>query len=72
VAIPVPYMITGATDAKHVAKLGAICYGFSPMKFEPGEAFFELVHGHDERISIKALSWGVTVFYDVVSGFCAQ
>ena len=51
---PLPHMITGATDAKHVARLGAICYGFSPMKFQPGESFFDLVHGHDERISIAA------------------
>lgn len=65
--IPVPYMLTGATDAKHVARLGAICYGFSPMQFSPGESFFELVHGHDERVSVAALSWGVGVLYEVVS-----
>lgn len=70
VGIPVPHMITGATDAKHVARLGAICYGFSPMRFEPGESFFDLVHGHDERVSINALAWGVRVLYDVVAGFC--
>jgi acetylornithine deacetylase/succinyl-diaminopimelate desuccinylase-like protein len=69
-AIPVPNMLTGATDAKHMAKLGAICYGFSPMKFEPGENFFDLVHGHDERVSVKALSWGVNVLFDVVSAWC--
>ncbi len=70
-ATPLPHMITGATDAKHVAQLGAICYGFSPMKLEPGESFFELVHGHDERVSVGALSWGVQVLHDVVSEFCA-
>jgi acetylornithine deacetylase/succinyl-diaminopimelate desuccinylase-like protein len=68
--IPVPHMITGATDAKHVARLGTICYGFSPMRFGPGESFFELVHGHDERIAISALGWGVEVLYDVMAGFC--
>ncbi|MCW1971125.1 MAG: M20/M25/M40 family metallo-hydrolase, partial [Anaerolineae bacterium] len=65
--IPIPYMLTGATDAKHVAKLGNICYGFSPMKFKPGERFMDLAHAHDERLSISALSWGVRVLYDVVS-----
>ncbi len=70
--IPLPHMITGATDAKHVARLGTICYGFSPMKFEPGESFFELVHGHDERIAISALGWGVRVLYDVVHTFCGR
>lgn len=68
--VPLPYMMTGATDAKHVAKLGAICYGFSPMQFAPGESFFEMVHGHDERVAIAALAWGVRVLYEVVRDFC--
>ncbi|MFC1465989.1 MAG: M20/M25/M40 family metallo-hydrolase [Candidatus Brachytrichaceae bacterium NZ_4S206] len=68
--VPLPYMMTGATDAKHVAKLGAICYGFSPMQFAPGESFFEMVHGHDERVAISALAWGVRVLYEVVRDFC--
>jgi acetylornithine deacetylase/succinyl-diaminopimelate desuccinylase-like protein len=66
-AIPVPFMLTGATDAKHVKKLGTICYGFSPMKFKAGERFFEMAHAHDERISIDALAWGVRVLYDAVN-----
>lgn len=68
--VPLPYMMTGATDAKHVAKLGAICYGFSPMQFAPGESFFEMVHGHDERVAISALAWGVRVLYEVVRDCC--
>ena len=36
--IPVPYMLTGATDAKHIARLGTICYGFSPMQFAPASS----------------------------------
>lgn len=71
-AIPMPYMMTGATDAKHVARLGTTCYGFSPMKFKPGERFSDLVHGHDERIAIDSLGWGVRVLHEVVTGFCAQ
>jgi acetylornithine deacetylase/succinyl-diaminopimelate desuccinylase-like protein len=65
-AIPLPYMLTGATDAKHVAKLGTICYGFSPMQLEQGENFFDLVHGHDERVAASALAWGASVLFDVV------
>ncbi len=70
--IPLPHMLTGATDAKHVARLGAICYGFSPMRFAPGESFFDLVHGHDERIAISALDWGTRVLHDVVRTFCTR
>ncbi len=68
--IPLPSMLTGATDAKHVASLGAICYGFSPMKFHPGERFSDMVHGHDERVSIESLAWGVQTLYEVVRNFC--
>ncbi len=66
-AIPLPCMLTGATDAKHVAKLGTICYGFSPMQLAQGENFFDLVHGHDERVAVSALAWGARVLFDVVS-----
>jgi acetylornithine deacetylase/succinyl-diaminopimelate desuccinylase-like protein len=64
--IPIPYMLTGATDARHVAALGAICYGFSPMSFESDEAFSDLMHGHDERISLKGIDWGTQALRDVV------
>jgi acetylornithine deacetylase/succinyl-diaminopimelate desuccinylase-like protein len=69
-AIPVPFMLTGATDAKLVSQLGTICYGFSPLQFGPGERFSELVHGHDERVPIASLAWGARVLYEVVSEFC--
>jgi len=70
--IPLPYMLSGATDAKHVAKLGTICYGFSPLKFAPGGSFFDLVHGNDERVAVSALAWGVRVLEDVVRQCATQ
>ncbi len=70
--IPIPYMLTGATDAKHVSMLGTICYGFSPMKFAPGDRFAERVHAHDERVALSALAWGVHVLYDTVFEFCSR
>lgn len=70
--IPIPTMMTGATDAKHLVKLGVKCYGFSPMKFKQGERFADLVHGHDERVAIDSLGWGTHVLYEVVEEFCRQ
>jgi len=64
--IVIPTMLTGATDAKHVATLGAVCYGFSPLRFAPGESLLSLAHGHDERVSIEGLAWGAQVMYDAV------
>jgi acetylornithine deacetylase/succinyl-diaminopimelate desuccinylase-like protein len=68
---PLPYLIPGFTDAKAYARLGTICYGFTPVKFDPTHAidFSKMYHGHDERVPVAGLEWGVRVLYDAVSGF---
>jgi acetylornithine deacetylase/succinyl-diaminopimelate desuccinylase-like protein len=64
----VPVMLTGATDAKHLAPLGTRVYGFAPeLPSGPGEG--DRVHGHDERIGVASLHWGVRTLYDVVLRF---
>ena len=63
-----PYLVVGATDARHVSKLGTKVNGFSPM-FAPTTEL-DRVHGHDERISIENLAFGTRVLYDIVSEFC--
>jgi acetylornithine deacetylase/succinyl-diaminopimelate desuccinylase-like protein len=70
-AIVTPYMMGGATDAKHIASLGVQTYGFSPLFLEPGEPYSELVHAHDERIPVRGFTWGLHVLYDAVHAFCA-
>ena len=47
----VPFLITGGTDAHQLDPINATVYGFLPMRYEPGWAYFDLCHGHDERIS---------------------
>ena len=37
------------------------------MRYEEGEEFFELCHGHDERVSVANVQFGVQVLFDVVS-----
>jgi acetylornithine deacetylase/succinyl-diaminopimelate desuccinylase-like protein len=63
-------MIPGFTDAFAYARLGAICYGFSPVRLGPELNFSSLYHGHDERIPIDGFAWGVRVLYEVVEQFC--
>jgi acetylornithine deacetylase/succinyl-diaminopimelate desuccinylase-like protein len=70
-AIVLPYMLSGATDAKFAARLGIKSYGFSPLRLETGEPFGELIHGHDERVPVRALAFGVQVLYEVVRDFCS-
>jgi acetylornithine deacetylase/succinyl-diaminopimelate desuccinylase-like protein len=66
----VPAMLTGATDAKHVARLGTHCLGFGPLRIPEGFPVERLVHGHDERIPVAGFLWGIEVLYDVVREFC--
>jgi acetylornithine deacetylase/succinyl-diaminopimelate desuccinylase-like protein len=71
--VPVPYLAPGFTDAKSWSRLGTRCYGFTPLRFpDDGVKFADLFHGHDERIPVEGLKWGVRVLYDLVRTFaCA-
>ena len=62
----VPFLITGGTDAHRLDPIGSTIYGFVPMRYEPGMGFFDLCHGHDERVSAETLGFGVRVLYDAV------
>lgn len=66
----VPMMMVGGTDAKHLARAGIPCYGFSPMRLPPDMDFLRMAHGHNERIPVDALAFGVQVLYEVVTDFC--
>jgi len=72
--IPIPAMIPGFTDAKAYNKLGTKYYGFSPVRFEPGDgiSFAALYHGKDERIPEAGLRWGLRTLYDAVVDFARQ
>jgi acetylornithine deacetylase/succinyl-diaminopimelate desuccinylase-like protein len=60
-ARPVPYMLSGGTDAKAFAKLGVRAFGFSPLKLPADLDFAALFHGVDERVPVDALRFGVRV-----------
>ena len=57
----VPYCMSGGTDAKHFARLGMNCYGFTPMVLPAGYDYYAMFHGTDERIPLSALESGVLV-----------
>jgi len=60
-ARPVPYMISGGTDAKAFNRLGITCYGFSPLRMPADLDYWRLFHGVDERVPIEGLQFGVRV-----------
>jgi acetylornithine deacetylase/succinyl-diaminopimelate desuccinylase-like protein len=71
-ATAVPMMITPGTDAKALAQLGIPCYGFAPLRLEPDVPFLELFHGHDERVPVSALAFGLPVLGEVVSRYAVR
>lgn len=68
-ATAVPMMITPGTDAKALAQLGIPCYGFAPLRLEPDVPFLELFHGHDERVPVSAIAFGLPVLAEVVARY---
>lgn len=66
---PAPMMITPGTDAKALAMLGIPTYGFAPLRLDPEVPFLSLFHGHDERVPVSAIAFGLPVLYEVVRGF---
>lgn len=67
----VPFLITGSTDGRYLATRGVKVYGFAPLQQEGGgPSLWEMVHGHNERLSVKNLAFGTRVLYEVVRRFC--
>ncbi len=60
-AIPVPYVLSGGTDAKQFAKLGIRAFGFIPLKLPADLEFAKLFHGVNERVPVESLTFGTRV-----------
>ena len=58
---PVPYTVSGGTDAKAFSTLGIKCYGFLPLLLPPDLDFSAMFHGVDERVPVTGLEFGVKV-----------
>jgi acetylornithine deacetylase/succinyl-diaminopimelate desuccinylase-like protein len=60
-ARPVPYTLSGGTDAKSFSRLGIRCFGFSPLRLPADLDFSGMFHGVDERVPLDALGFGTRV-----------
>lgn len=60
-ATPVPFIMSGGTDAKAWSKLGVRCFGFAPLRLPPDLDFAALFHGVDERVPVESLQFGCRV-----------
>jgi acetylornithine deacetylase/succinyl-diaminopimelate desuccinylase-like protein len=66
--VPIPYLLTGFSDAQQFGRLGMSCWGYAPLRFPKGHdiRFQQLVHGHDERIHVEGFQWGAAAFARLV------
>ena len=64
---PVPYLMSGGTDAKSFSTLGMRCFGFSPLLLPSDLDFTALFHGIDERVPVDGLKFGVRVLDRLLS-----
>ncbi len=67
-AHPLPYLMSGGTDAKSFSTLGMRCFGFSPLLLPAELDFTSLFHGIDERVPVEGLKFGVRVLDRFLSG----
>jgi acetylornithine deacetylase/succinyl-diaminopimelate desuccinylase-like protein len=67
-ARPVPYTLSGGTDAKSFSRLGIRCFGFSPLRLPADLDFAGMFHGVDERVPLDALDFGTRVLDRFLDG----
>jgi acetylornithine deacetylase/succinyl-diaminopimelate desuccinylase-like protein len=65
---PIPYLMSGGTDAKSFSTLGIRCFGFSPLRLPADLDFTALFHGIDERVPVEGLKFGVRVLDRFLAG----
>jgi acetylornithine deacetylase/succinyl-diaminopimelate desuccinylase-like protein len=64
--VPLPYLVTGGTDARHFAKLGIRTYGFLPLNNPPDFNGSTTIHAADERVPVSALEFGARCVLEAV------
>jgi carboxypeptidase PM20D1 len=50
-AVPLPFIMTAATDSRHYQELVEGIFRFDPMRLSPEDQ--SSIHGHDERVSLE-------------------
>ncbi|HEY8643231.1 MAG TPA: M20/M25/M40 family metallo-hydrolase, partial [Candidatus Dormibacteraeota bacterium] len=63
---PIPYLVSGGTDARHFAQLGIRTYGFLPHNFPKGVAYERAMHDADERVPVSALEFGTAAVHEAI------
>ena len=64
--VPLPYLVTGGTDARHFARLGIRTYGFLPLNNPADFNGSATIHAADERVPVSALEFGARCVFEAV------
>ncbi len=67
--IPLPYVLSGVTDARFLSKLGIQTYGFTPLQLPDDFNFASTVHAADERVPVAALDFGAKAIFKAIQKF---
>jgi acetylornithine deacetylase/succinyl-diaminopimelate desuccinylase-like protein len=65
-ATPIPYLVSGGTDARHFAQIGIRTYGFLPHDFAAGTDYERHMHDADERVPVSALEFGTRAVHEAL------
>lgn len=68
-AIPIPFVLSGVTDARYFSKLGIQTYGFTPMVLPRDIDFSSLIHGANERIPVEGLKFGANSIFELIKRY---
>ncbi len=60
----VPYLSTGSTDSAQLRRAGIDSCGILPFPMEQSDE--ERMHGHDERVPVESLHFGVRLIYEAI------
>lgn len=68
-AVVLPYMLSGGTDNKWLAKLDITGYGFAPLQLPAELDFTGMFHGVDERVPVDSIKFGVRVLHKLMQEY---
>jgi carboxypeptidase PM20D1 len=57
-AVPAPYVMTGATDARHFTRISPHVYRFAPFRMTAAQR--ASIHSYDEHLDVDAFLIGIT------------
>ena len=67
--IPVPLLLSGATDGRTFSRFGIQTYGFLPMRLPEEFDFSSTVHAANERIPVESVGFGTDRICELLQRF---